>query len=197
VTLIHLSGNQISDEGAAALADALQANTSVTSVDLGGNRIGNAGATALAESLQVNTSVTMIWLSSNQINDVGATAIADALQVNTSVTTIFLNNNQISDEGATALANALTVNTSVTTIGLGGNGVDKSIIAMINRSIHLRPLFIYDARQMLLSLMCADECGVVWPYLLGRGNKNVAVPDDIDELRATFAFIVAARQLQQ
>jgi hypothetical protein len=47
--------------------------------------------------------------------------------------------------------------------------------------------------------MCADECGVVWPYLLKNRNitDGVAAPDDINALRATFASIVAARQSQQ
>jgi hypothetical protein len=49
---------------------------------------------------------------------------------------------------------------------------------------------------MLLSLMCADECGVVWPYLLKSDNitDGIAVPDDIDALRATLASIVLERR---
>jgi hypothetical protein len=52
---------------------------------------------------------------------------------------------------------------------------------------------------MLLSVMCADECDVVWPYLLESDNitDGVAAPHDVDALRATFASIVAARLLQE
>jgi hypothetical protein len=102
-----------------------------------------------------------------------------------------------------ALVNALTVNTSVTTIHLSFNDINASILATVSNSTdrnkRLRHLFLYDARRMLLSVMCADECGVVWPYLLERCNitDGVAPPDDINALRATFASIVAARQLQQ
>jgi hypothetical protein len=47
--------------------------------------------------------------------------------------------------------------------------------------------------------MYADECGVVWPYLLESDNitDGVAAPDNIDELRATFAVLIANRLLHQ
>jgi hypothetical protein len=96
----------------------------------------------------------------------------------------------------------------VTIISLHNNDINASILAtvrgLIARNKRLRHLFLFDARRMLLSVMCADECGVVWPYLFGRGSRRltwtrvgIAAPDDIDALRATFASIVAARQLQQ
>jgi hypothetical protein len=49
---------------------------------------------------------------------------------------------------------------------------------------------------MLLSLMCADECGVVWPYLLKRGDTDGSVaPDNADTIRAEFlSDIVAERR---
>jgi hypothetical protein len=48
---------------------------------------------------------------------------------------------------------------------------------------------------MLLSLMCADECGVVWPYLLENGDKDGAVaPDNLDAIRAEFGVVVAERR---
>jgi hypothetical protein len=41
VTTINLLRNGIGDEGAAALADALNVNTSVTNIDLYGSEIGD------------------------------------------------------------------------------------------------------------------------------------------------------------
>jgi hypothetical protein len=47
---------------------------------------------------------------------------------------------------------------------------------------------------MLLSLMCADECGVVWPYLLESGNTDgIAAPDNVEMIRAEFAAVVEER----
>jgi hypothetical protein len=103
---------------------------------------------------------------------------------------------------------ALKVNTSVMAMWLGGNMSSgnrtnalmlTTVRKLTNRNKRLRHLFLYDARQMLLSLMCADECGVVWPYFLESGNimDGIVVPANIDVLRAILASIVVARQSQQ
>jgi hypothetical protein len=44
--------------------------------------------------------------------------------------------------------------------------------------------------------MCADECGVVWPYLLERDDieDGKVVPDDGDALRAELRGVVAERR---
>jgi hypothetical protein len=56
-------------------------------------------------------------------------------------------------------------------------------------------MFFFDARQMLLSVMCADECGVVWPYLLESGDKDgVKVPVNIEAIRAEFAAVIEERR---
>jgi hypothetical protein len=112
---------------------------------------------------------------------------------------IDLDNNGIGDKGATALADALQVNTSLTRIDLNGNAIDESnrasVNALVARNKRFRSLFLFDARRMLLSLMCADECGVVWPYLLGSGNTNgIIAPDNADAVRTEFAGVVAERR---
>jgi hypothetical protein len=143
----------------------------VTDINLGLNGIASEGASALAGALKVNTSMTMINLSENEIGDEGALALVDALKVNTSVTCIDLDNNELS---ATSLAL-----------------VDE----LMDRNMRLRHLFIFDARKMLLSLMCADECGVVWPYLLEGDDLNVtAAPDNVETVRAEFAAVVEERR---
>jgi hypothetical protein len=203
VTTIDLWSNQIGNKNTATLADALKINKSVTAINLYYNGIGVEGASALADALKVNTSLTRINLGYNEIGDVGASALADALKVNTSLTTIDVIGNRIGDEGAAALVDALQVNTSVTSIDLYYNAIDKSNRASINASINalvvrnyrFRSLFLFDARQMLLSLMCADECGVVWPYLLGRGDTDGIIATDAAEtIRAEFLSDVVAER---
>jgi hypothetical protein len=57
-------------------------------------------------------------------------------------------------------------------------------------------LFLFDARQMLLSLMggCADECSVVWPYLLEIDDTDGTVePGTVEAVRAEFRGVVAER----
>jgi hypothetical protein len=92
------------------------------------------------------------------------------------------------------------VNTSLTSIALAGNAIDEpnsvSLEALIARNKRFRSLFLFDARRMLLSLMCADECGVVWPYLLKRVDKDVGIvePADVETIRAEFMSDVVAER---
>jgi hypothetical protein len=71
-----------------------------------------------------------------------------------------------------------------------------NIDALVDRNKRLRRLFLFDARQMLLSLMCADECGVVWPYLLEKRDikDGVKKPYDVETTRAEFAAVVEERR---
>jgi hypothetical protein len=52
---------------------------------------------------------------------------------------------------------------------------------------------------MLLSLMCADECGVVWPYLLESGDTDgIVAPETVAAIRAEYLEdVVAERRLRR
>jgi hypothetical protein len=95
------------------------------------------------------------------------------------------------------------VNTSVTDIsGFGGaeygTEVVSSIKALTARNRRFRHLFLYDARQKLLSLTCADECGVVWPYLLVGDDLDTmkVAPDNVATIRTEFVAVVEERHLR-
>eukprot|EP01031_Cornospumella_fuschlensis_P023385 gene23385-28377_t len=105
---IFLAQNQIGEEGARALADALRVNSGVQMVDLGVNKVSNAGAVALGEALKAG-SCRLGWLclKRNQIGNAGAIAIGAALKENTTIQCLDLSANQIEDGGAIALADGL------------------------------------------------------------------------------------------
>jgi hypothetical protein len=92
------------------------------------------------------------------------------------------------------------VNTSVTAINFYNNGIGNenasTVDALIARNKRLRRMFLFYARQMLLSLTCADECGVVWPYVLDGDDLNTikVAPANIETLRAEFAAVVEERR---
>ena len=119
-TYIALGSNQIGDEGAQAIAEALQGNTSITSIYFVGREIGDAGAKAIAGALK-GTSITSLSLGNNKIGNVGAQAIAEALPY-TSITSLHLWNNEIGDAGAKAIAGALPY-TSITSLHLWNNEI--------------------------------------------------------------------------
>ena len=118
---LYLDNNQISDEGATALAQAIKGNTTLHRLDLDNNQISDEGATALAQAMKGNTTLPRLSLRCNKISDEGVTALAQAMDGNTTLQRLDLYNNQISDEGATALAHALKGNTTLQRLGLSHN----------------------------------------------------------------------------
>lgn len=90
LTSLNLSGNEIGDFGAQALAEALTENNTLTSLNLSVNDIGDLGAQALAEALAENNTLTLLGLSGNKIGVKGAQALAEALRVNNTITTFNL-----------------------------------------------------------------------------------------------------------
>jgi hypothetical protein len=221
---IALPNAALTAEDASLLADALKTHTSVTSINLSNdpdasdssdsdssdssdssdakagenNAIGDEGASVLAEALKTNTSATSINLAANHIGAEGASALADALRVNMTVTHIDLKRNDIDEDEidvfiGSAFFDALQMNTSVTSINIGDT-VDI-LDDVLARNKQLRRMFLFDTRKMLLSVVCSDLCGVVWPYLLDSGDTDgMEAPDNIDELRAEFAAVVEKRR---
>ena len=76
---LWLSGNDLGDEGASKLAEALKHHASLTELVLESNRIGPKGAAALALALARNGVLHDLNLSENPIGYDGAKALADML----------------------------------------------------------------------------------------------------------------------
>jgi hypothetical protein len=90
----------------------------------------------------------------------------------------------------------------VTSINLAVNQVGAEVTTTINaltaRNKRLRHLFLFDARQQLLSVLCADECGVVWPYLLAAADADyVAQPSNRfgDSNRCVLSLLLSSRSV--
>ena len=108
--------HNITDAGAAAIAQALHHNSTLKELDLS-NSISDAGAVALAQALHHNSTLKDLNLSSNRISDVGVVALAQALHHNSTLKMLDLSGNDaIGKEGTHQLVQALTVNTSLTKV---------------------------------------------------------------------------------
>jgi predicted HTH domain antitoxin len=192
--------HEVDSEGAKQLADALLGNTTLTSLDLSYNEIGANGAEALAPALHGLTALTSLNLYDNEIGDDGAEALAPVLQGLMALTSLDLRYNEIGANGAEALAPALQGLTALTSLELYGNEIgDDTLVKfdeLCTRNERLRCLFLYDARQFLLTLLSPDACGVLWPYVVGVDvNDGIEAPDDTEELQAVYAGIVEERRL--
>jgi len=66
---------------------------------LGGNNIGDDGAKEIAEAMKINHCLKSLNLNKNKISDDVTKMIADALKVNYSLETLYLRENKISADG--------------------------------------------------------------------------------------------------
>src|SRR3989338_6644607 len=90
LTSLNLSSNQLGDEGAGRLAEALAFNSTLTNLNLKSNNVGDKGASRLAEALATNSSLTSLNLMNNWVGDEGAGRLAEALAINSALTTLNL-----------------------------------------------------------------------------------------------------------
>ena len=123
LTTLHLHHNKIGSDGAAALAGALKVNKTLTGFAFELNFIGDAGGVALADALEFNTSLKRLRLQANGIEDAGMAAIAKSLRGNKTLTSLFFHN-KIEIEGAAALSDALKQNTTLAVLHLSNTGID-------------------------------------------------------------------------
>jgi hypothetical protein len=72
--------NDIGDEGAIVIAEALKVNAVLTELKLWGSSIGPEGAIAIAEALKVNAVLTKLAIQVNNMGDAGKKAVRDAVK---------------------------------------------------------------------------------------------------------------------
>jgi GTPase SAR1 family protein len=89
--VLNLGGNEIDDEGAMLISEALEDNTSLLELRLQGNNVGDAGAAALGHVLKTNSCLQGLYLERNTVRDAGAEGLAEMLKVNSSLQKLFLN----------------------------------------------------------------------------------------------------------
>jgi Ran GTPase-activating protein (RanGAP) involved in mRNA processing and transport len=169
LTTLGLSNNNIGPEGAKAIADALKSGTAMLSnLELGSNNIGPEGAKAIVKS---GTAILKnLELYGNNIGDEGAIAIAKALQSGMAVlTTLWLHNNQIGDKGAKAIADALKSGTTMlTTLYLNNNGIGDDGAEAIAGALSLSNRWRSGGPSVLTSL-------ILWENNIGdEGAKAIA-----------------------
>ena len=135
LTSLNLALNEIGDAGASSLSQALKENSSLTSLDLSFNRFGEAGASSLSQALKINSSLTSLNLYHNRIGDAGASSLSQALTANSSLTSLDLGGNRIGEAGASSLSEALTANSSLTRLNLALNGIGDAGASYLSQAL--------------------------------------------------------------
>ncbi|XP_066020326.1 NACHT, LRR and PYD domains-containing protein 3-like [Pocillopora verrucosa] len=110
---LNLTRNQLTDEAAKYLAEAINSNNSqLRTLNLSENNISDIGAQHLADAINNNNcQLRELYLSHNNILDIGAQHLAEAINNNNcQLRELYLTHNNISDIGAQHLAEAINNN---------------------------------------------------------------------------------------
>ena len=106
---LNLTSNQLADEGAEYLAEALNNNCQLRTLSIANNGISDIGAQHLAEAIN-NCQLHTLILAANGILGIGAEYLAKAIKNNCQLHTLGLAHSKISDIGAWHLAEAIKSN---------------------------------------------------------------------------------------
>ena len=144
---LNLARNNITNEGAKKIAEAIQATKTLQKLNLYGNNISDDGAVAISDSLKINVSLQELYLAWNNIETEGAKKIAEAIQATKTLQKLNLYRNKISDDGAVAISDSLKINVSLQELDLAQNNITtegaKKIAEAIQATKTLQKLNLY------------------------------------------------------
>ena len=182
---LNLAANQLTDEGAKYLAEAINNNCQLSTLGLWGNNISDIGAQLLAKAINNNNcQLRAILLSNNNITATGAQHLAEAITNNNcQLRTLHLVENNISDIGAQHLAKAInSKNCQLRTLNLWGNnisdiGAQHLAEAINNNNCQLRTLILSEnnisdtGAKHLAEAINNKNCQLLKLYL--RSNHDI------------------------
>jgi Ran GTPase-activating protein (RanGAP) involved in mRNA processing and transport len=141
VRKIDLSDNQIDDEQAKIVAEAISTNKSIRELYLNYNLLGNTGISVIAKAIITSHAIVNVSFKGNyQIGYEGAQAIAELIKNSQSIRKLdvsytsklddsgYLETEGIGNRGAVLIMQALEKNESVTDINLSANNIDDDSI---------------------------------------------------------------------
>ena len=148
---LQLEHNYISGDGAKALADNLK-HCNTSNIRLDGSNVGGDGATAIAKMRKRCSNLRILQLGGNQFGDFGAKALAEGLKHCSNLHTLQLGCNHIGADGVKALAKSLKYCGNLHTLELDCNGIaDSSVIPLAENLKHCRNLHILNLMNNYIS----------------------------------------------
>ena len=157
----HISHNQIGDEVAVVLANALVVNPSLAVLDISRNSMGDAGALAIAYALAKNTTLKSLDLSGNRsVSIAGWRTFFSIFRTNnnnnSSLERLLIANNNIEDEGLVAIID--TFGTTLKHLSLSHNPITidgfRTLATLIQRpGSCLKELYISPVRRIIDEVM--------------------------------------------
>lgn len=124
---LFIRATSMGDQGASAIADALEANTSLRELSLTRSNITATGAAALGRSLIENETLTRLSLANNRISCNGLIALARGAQHSCTLSSLNTMSNKIEIPKNSGVWDEL-VKTSIKELTLRDNAIDDDII---------------------------------------------------------------------
>jgi hypothetical protein len=132
-------------EGAIAVADALQEMSQLSVFEFGQNVIDANGGIAMAGALINNEHLSVLDLAGSKIGNEGAMALSTALKRKPQLYSLDLNTNAIGDEAMQILAETLTVAPALQTVNLLFNPINNETVAMVRDLLKQVPNLLVEA----------------------------------------------------
>ncbi|XP_063308353.1 nucleotide-binding oligomerization domain-containing protein 1 [Pelobates fuscus] len=146
LSVIRLSVNQITDEGARVLSEELTKHKIVTFLGLYKNLITDFGAKYISRIIIECPNLKNIKLGYNKFTGVGGAHLAEAIGQSSSICDVGMWGNQIGDEGAEAFAKAMRNHPSMSELSLACNQITssggKSIAEALRDNTNLKILWL-------------------------------------------------------
>uniref|UniRef100_A0A803JJN7 Nucleotide-binding oligomerization domain-containing 1 n=1 Tax=Xenopus tropicalis TaxID=8364 RepID=A0A803JJN7_XENTR len=135
ITFLGLYKNLITDFGAQFIARIIEECPKLKRVKMWGNEIGDVGACAFAEAITNHSSLTHLSLACNGISTEGGKSIAEALQQNTSLKILWLTENKLTDEAAEHFAKMVKVNKTLRHLWLVNNQITNHGAELLSEAL--------------------------------------------------------------
>lgn len=130
---LDVSGQQIADDGAEALAQAIQHGSGLETLNLSSNKIGLAAST-FADVLKESKYLKELDLSATGLGDGDAVKLANGLGRNEVLEVLRLERNDLTHEGGLAMGEMMMLNMRLHTLALGRNEIGRAAAALFYAS---------------------------------------------------------------
>eukprot|EP01006_Ploeotia_vitrea_P031797 TRINITY_DN64107_c0_g1_i1.p1 TRINITY_DN64107_c0_g1~~TRINITY_DN64107_c0_g1_i1.p1 ORF type:complete len:563 (+),score=69.71 TRINITY_DN64107_c0_g1_i1:61-1749(+) len=135
VHTLHCEHVDMGDEGALALAQVLQSNTTLTYVNIAANNITPEGVQPLTVALTHNATLQFLGLSYNKIKDQGGCAMAKVTSL-CPLASLEMMGCRMSDQTIVALGLSLAANTTLTSLKMNKNEGSEQAIESLADLLH-------------------------------------------------------------
>ncbi|XP_067856946.1 LOW QUALITY PROTEIN: nucleotide-binding oligomerization domain-containing protein 1-like [Heptranchias perlo] len=143
IKVLGLYRNQITDVGARFVAQVIEECPSLRTLKIGLNKLTSEGGKSLAQAIQKSKTIKDIGMWGNQIGDSGAVAFAEALRNHPSLKELSLAANGISTEGGESLAAALRDNSSLKIFWLTENQLNDEVAGAFAETLRVNKSLLH------------------------------------------------------